>query len=210
MTNDAGGTLKPSVLLILAHPEKRGFGGALADAYVDSLQVHGCEVNALHLPALVFDATPAGRTPELEEDIVRAREAILRARHIVLVYPTWFGGMPARLKGFFERAFGNDFAFKFKRESMFPESYLSGRSADVLVTMDTPPWAYRWLLGAPGHKQVRHAILGPSGIKPIKIMSFGPLRASSDGQRQRWLEQTRARAAAIARKLKATAGAVAA
>jgi NAD(P)H dehydrogenase (quinone) len=208
VTNDVRETTKPSVLLILAHPDKRGFGGALADAYVESLGTHGCEVTALHLPALAFEATPPGRPPELEDDIVRAREAILRARHIVLVYPTWFGGMPARLKGFFERAFGNDFAFKFKPESMFPESYLCGRSADVLVTMDTPPWAYRWLLGAPGHKQVRHAILAPSGIKPIKIMSFGPLRASSDTQRKRWLEQTRARAAAIARTLKTTAGAV--
>lgn len=201
--------MKRNALLILAHPDKRGFGGALADAYAQGLKAHGWEVEALHLPALDFEATPTGRPPELEQDLVQAREAILRARHIVLVYPTWFGGMPARLKGFFERAFGNDFAFKFKPESMFPESYLRGRSADVLVTMDTPPWAYRWLLGAPGHKQVRHAILGPAGIKPIKVFSFGPLRASSDDQRKRWLDQTQARAATIARKLNATASAMA-
>ncbi|NMM81367.1 hypothetical protein B2J86_10615 [Acidovorax sp. SRB_14] len=197
--------MKPMVLLILAHPDNRGFGGALADAYTAGLQAQGFEVQMLHLPALEFEATPAGRPPELEHDLVQARDAILRARHLVLVYPTWFGGMPARLKGFFERAFGNDFAFKFKPGSLLPESYLGGRSADVLVTMDTPPWAYRWLLGAPGHKQVRHAILGPSGIKPVRIMSFGPLRSSSDEQRKRWLAQARERAGVVARKLTATA-----
>ncbi|AAP85957.1 Flavodoxin-like fold domain-containing protein (plasmid) [Cupriavidus necator H16] len=113
--------------------------------------------------------------------------------------------MPARLKGFFERVFGNDFAFKFKPKSLFPESFLTGRSADILVTMDTPPWIYRFLLGAPGHRLIRHAILGPSGIRPIKIMTFGPLRASSDGQRQRWLARAQARATSIAKRLNAGA-----
>jgi len=202
--------MKPQVLLLLAHPDKRGFGGALAEAYVQRLQAQGCGVELIHLPALDFEATPAGRPPELEDDLVEARAAILRAQHLVLVYPTWFGGMPARLKGFFERAFGNDFAFKFKPGSLLPESYLGGRSADVLVTMDTPPWAYRWLLGAPGHKQVRHAILGPAGIKPIRIFSFGPLRSSTDEQRKRWIAQATARASEVARKLKANATAVAA
>ena len=199
--------MKPKTLLILAHPDKRGFGGALAEAYVSGLHAEGCEVEVMHLPALDFEATPAGRPLELEQSLVEARNAILGARHIVLVYPTWFGGMPARLKGFFERAFGNDFAFKFKPGSLLPESYLGGRSADVLVTMDTPPWAYQWLLGAPGHKQVRHAILGPSGIKPIRIFSYGPLRTSSDEQRKRWLERARTRAASVAAKLNATAAA---
>ena len=189
------------VLLILAHPDKRGFGGALADAYASELLARGCKVDVLHLPDLDFEATPNGRPPELEPDLVEAQEAILGAQHLVLVYPTWFGGMPARLKGFFERVFGNDFAFKFKPGSLLPESYLEGRSADVVVTMDTPPWAYRWLLGAPGHKQVRHAILAPAGIKPIRIFSLGPLRASTDAQRKRWLSQMRDRAKVVARKL---------
>jgi NAD(P)H dehydrogenase (quinone) len=194
--------MSAEVLVILGHPEQRGFGGALAQAYIDGLRSSGCDAQLLHLPAMAFDATPAGRPPALEDDLLQAQEAIKRAKHLVLVYPTWFGGMPARLKGFFERAFGNDFAFKFKPNSLMPESFLGGRSADVLVTMDTPPWAYRWLLGAPGHKQVRHAILGPAGIKPIKIFTYGPLRSVSDSQRKQWLEKTTARGAAVSRKLK--------
>ncbi|AAP85956.1 hypothetical protein PHG204 (plasmid) [Cupriavidus necator H16] len=71
--------MKPTVLLILAHPDKRGFGGALAEAYVKPLQAQGCDVEVLHLPAMEFDATPAGRPPELEADLVRARAAIQRA-----------------------------------------------------------------------------------------------------------------------------------
>lgn len=193
--------MKPTALLILAHPDRRSFGGALADAYVAALHDQGCDVEVLHLPALNFDATPAGRPPEPEPDLVMAREAIVRARHIVLVYPTWLGAMPARLKGFFERTFTGDFAFRFKPGTLVPEALLAGRSADILVTMDTPPWIYRWLLRAPGHRLVRHAILGPSGIRPIRIMTFGPLRDSTEERRRKWLERSRARAATIAKRL---------
>lgn len=193
--------MKPTVLLMLAHPDKRSFGGALAEAYLTGLQAQGCNVEVLHLPAMDFDATPAGRPPELEPHLVMAREAIVRAKHIVLVYPTWLGAMPARLKGFFERTFTPDFAFRFKPGKLVPEALLSGRSADILVTMDTPPWIYRWVLGAPGHRLVRHAILGPSGMRPLRITTIGPLRDSTEEKRRKWLERTRSRAAVIGKKL---------
>lgn len=199
--------MNPTVLLVLAHPDRRSFGAALADAYAAGVRESGCNVELLHLPAMVFDATPAGRPSELESDLVKARQSIQNAQHIVLVYPTWLGAMPARLKGFFERAFGNGFAFNVKPDTLVPEALLGGRSADILVTMDTPPWIYRWVLGAPGHRLVRHAILGPSGIRPIKIMTFGPLRNSTEHRRGKWLARTQARAASIGRRLAGALGA---
>ncbi len=181
-------------LLIVAHPDPKSFGGALAQAYVDGAIESGAQVEVMHLGSMDFDATPMGRPGPLEPDLLKAREQILRAQHLVLVYPTWMGAMPARMKGFFERVFGDNFAFRFKEGSRLPERLLKGRTADVLVTMDTPPLLYRWLLGAPGHKLVSRAILGPAGIAPVRIFSYGPLRGSSEKGRARWLEATRDRA----------------
>ena len=130
-----------------------------------------------------------------------ARERIKDARHIVLIYPTWLGAMPARMKGFFERVFGDNFAFRFKPESLMPERLLQGRSADVLVTMDTPPLLYRFLLGAPGHRLVRAGILAPAGIAPVRVFSFGPLRTSTDRKRAEWLRSVQAKAKAIGASL---------
>lgn len=181
-------------LLIVGHPDLKSFGGALAQAYADGALKSGADIEMMHLGSMDFNATPTGRPGPLEPDLLRAREQILRAHHLVLVYPTWMGAMPARMKGFFERVFGDNFAFRFKEGSALPERLLKGRTADVLVTMDTPPFLYRWLLGAPGHKLVRRAILAPAGISPVRIFSYGPVRGSNDKERARWLEATRERA----------------
>lgn len=198
--------MSPRILIILGHPDQKSFGGALARSYAEHARNAGCEVDELHLASMEFDATPQGRPPqELESDLAAAREAIFRARHIVLVYPTWLGTMPARMKGFFERVFSDNFAFRFRPESLVPEQLLKGRSADVFATMDTPPLLYRFVLGAPGHKMVRSTILGVSGIKPVKIYSLGPLRSSSEAKRIHWLERAGKRATQVGRLLQMNA-----
>jgi NAD(P)H dehydrogenase (quinone) len=69
---------------------------------------------------------------------------------------------------------------------------LSGRTADLLVTMDTPPWYFRWIYGAPGHRQMTRTILGFSGIKTRRLAEFAPVRPSSEEQRQGWLRRAEA------------------
>lgn len=194
-------TVEGRVLLIVAHPDLKSFGGALAQAYAQGAREAGCAVEMLHLPSMAFDATPAGRPGALEPALIEAREQILRCRHLVLVYPTWLGAMPARMKGFFERVFGDSFAVRVRPDSILPEALLKGRSADVLVTMDTPPLLYRLLLGAPGHALVRKTILAPAGIRPVRVFAFGPMRQSSDKRRAGWLAQARSRAIRYGAKL---------
>lgn len=197
--------MPPRIVIILGHPDRRSFGGALAHAYAERAREAGCIVDELHIASMQFDPAPQSRPPlDLEVDLAASREAISNAKHIVLVYPTWLGTMPARMKGFFERVFADNYAFRFRSDSLMPEQLLKGRSADVLATMDTPPLIYRFVLGAPGHKMVRSSILGVAGIKPVKIFSFGPLRSSSDQTRAHWLARTGHRAMTVAHKLQSS------
>jgi putative NADPH-quinone reductase len=163
----------------------------LASAYAEGAKAAGCDVDLMFLGDMDFEATPRGRPGPLEDDLAEARERIRQANHLVLVYPTWMGAMPARMKGFFERAFGEGFAVRMDKDSRLPVPLLTGRSAEVLVTMDTPPLLYRLALGAPGHRMVRWGILAPAGIRRVRVRSFGPLRASTEGRRMRWLEKVR-------------------
>jgi len=61
-----------------------------------------------------------------------------------------------------------------------------------LVTLDTPPWYYRWVYRMPGVHQMRKTTLEFCGIKPVKAITFGPLIKSRPEQRERWLAQARA------------------
>lgn len=189
------------ILLILGHPRSDSLCGALADGYEATAKAAGAEVRRLNLADLAFDPVlHAGYRGEqaLEPDLVAAGEAIRWAEHLVFVYPTWWGGLPALLKGFIDRVFLPGFAFKYRQDSPWWDRLLAGRSARLLVTMDTPPWYYRWIYRMPGHHQMRRTILEFCGVKPVRISQFGPVKGSTEAQRGKWLETARRAARADA------------
>lgn len=183
------------ILVILGHPANDSFCGTLADSYIKGATSTGNEVQLLALGNLSFDPVlhkGYAVIQELEPDLMAAQAAIIWAQHIVFVYPIWWGAMPALLKGFIDRVFLPGFAFKYRDNSAFWDRLLAGRSAHLLVTMDSPPWYFRWVSRMPGHHQMKRTILEFCGIKPVTISSFGPIKNSSPQKREKWLAQAHA------------------
>ena len=182
--------MKKNILVILGHPDTNSFCGSLTRAYIDSAKASGSEVRELQLGELEFDPilwNGYNKIQELEPDLAKAQELILWSNHIVFVYPNWWGAMPALMKGFFDRVFLPGFAFKYRENSQFWDKLLSGRTAHLMVTMDTPPWYYRWIYHRPGHNEMKRTILEFCGIKVVKISEFAPMKASNQQQREKWL-----------------------
>ncbi len=178
------------ILLILGHPRKESLCGAIAEQYQSGAKQAGHTIESVHLGTLEFDPIlwqGYERMPPLEPDLVKAQQQITWADHLVFVYPTWWGGLPALLKGFVDRVFLPEFAFRYREGSAFWDRLLTGKSAHLIVTMDSPPWYYRWISRMPGHNQMKKTILGFSGIKPVKVTSFGSVKASNRNQREKWL-----------------------
>ena len=183
------------ILVILGQPQRQSFGAALAQAYAEGARASGAEVRELFLGDLKFD--PAGAMnhssqPALETDLVMAQEAIKWAEHLVFAYPIWWGTIPALLKGFIERVFLPGFAVNFRDNSPLWDKLLTGRSAHLIVTLNTPSWVYRWVYGRPGHNTMKKTILEFCGIKPVRITEVGPVRNSTDAKRKQWIAQIRA------------------
>ena len=196
--------MSKKILVILGHPQKESLCGFLAEAYTagailvprGSANAAGGEVRTLALGDLAFDPILWNGYKEiqpLEPDLVKAQELITWADHLVFVYPNWWGSIPALMKGFFDRTLLPNFAFKYRQDSPMWDKLLANRTAQLLVTMDTPSWFYRWVFKMPGHEQMKRTILGFCGIKVVKITEFATVRKSSLAQRQKWL--------AIAKKL---------
>lgn len=179
-----------NILVILGHPDKNSFCGSLAKAYIDSAMANGSEVRHLQLGELKFDPIlwlGYKKIQELEPDLKKAQELILWSNHIVFVYPNWWGTMPAVMKGFFDRVLLPGFAFKYRKDSPMWDKLLSGRTSHLMVTMDTPPWYYRWIFHRPGHNEMKRTILGFCGIKVVKISEFAQIKGSSLRQREKWI-----------------------
>ena len=178
------------VVVIVGHPAADSWCRALADSYAAAARAGGHEVRMLQLAQLNFDPSlheGYRQIQALEPDLLAAQGTVAWAEHVVIAYPIWWGSVPALLKGFLDRILLPGFAFKYRPGKAFPEQLLRGRSAQLLVSMDTPPWYFRWVYRMPGIVQLKKTTLEFCGIAPVKVAAFGPLIASSSAQRASWL-----------------------
>ena len=178
------------VAVIVGHPAADSWCGALADSYAVAARAGGHEVRMVHLAQLDFDPSlheGYRQIQALEPDLLAAQATVAWAEHVMIAYPIWWGSVPALLKGFLDRILLPGFAFKYRPGKAFPEQLLRGRSAQLLVSMDTPPWYFRWVYRMPGIVQLKKTTLEFCGIAPVKVAAFGPLIASSSAQRASWL-----------------------
>ena len=181
------------IYLLLSHPDTTSFNGALADAYEAAARAAGHDVRRQNLGEMSFDPIlwhGYREIQDLEPDLVTAQENITWCEHWAIIYPIWWGSVPALLKGFFDRALYSGFAYRYHADDPMWDGLLSGRSAQVITTADAPRiWtflAYRNSdLGT-----VKYATLRFCGVKPVKVTRFDRLKDSTPEERQRYIERT--------------------
>jgi NAD(P)H dehydrogenase (quinone) len=181
------------ILVLDGHPAKGSFCGALAQAYADQARRNGHEVRLVRLSELTFDpdfgVSSFKDAKPLEPDLEVVWQEMEWCQHFVLAHPLWWGGLPAKLKGLFDRVLLPGAAFQYVKGKALPEQLLKGRTSQVLVTSDTPGWYFRWIYGAGVRKQTEKQILGFCGLKPVGYHMFSPIRGSTDADRSALLER---------------------
>jgi len=166
-------------LLIDGHPDKDRLSAALLDLYANFLSDDD-EVEHIYLRDLEFDPVfhsgrydqPQKWEPDLE-DVARKIDA---CDHLVIAFPMWWGAEPALVKGFLDRVLLPHFAFRYHDHDDLWDGLLEGRSADVLVTMDTPSIFLRLVYRNSIVHRWRKQVLGFCGFKPARFHTFAPTR----------------------------------
>lgn len=187
--------MKSKILIINGHPDPQSFSSALAEAYSGGAQGSGAEVRRIDLGKLEFELNLKygyRQRTELEPDLLEAQKLISWSDHIVFVYPIWWGAMPAILKGFIDRVFLPGFAFKYRENSSLWDKLLTGKSAHLIVTSDTPSWYNRLIYRRAGLNVMKRNILQFCGITPVRITEFGPVKPSTAELREKWLKKVKA------------------
>lgn len=178
------------ILVINANPVKDSFGAALSRKYFESAQASGADVHLLNLVDLNYNPLllhAYAKEQESEPDLLLIRKLISRANHLVFVFPNWWGTYPAILKGFIDRAFVPGFAFRYRDGSLRWDKLLRGKSARLIITMDTPKWYYHWVYRKPAVFSLKRSVLGFCGIAPVRVTIFSPVKRSTPKQRLKWL-----------------------
>ncbi|WP_296716769.1 NAD(P)H-dependent oxidoreductase [Erythrobacter sp.] len=167
-----------NVLLIDGHPDERRYCSSLMEEYRAALPAHA-EVTAVALRDLRFDPNLAHgyrQRTEWEPDLLRLAEELDACDHLALAFPMWWGAEPAMLKGLLDRLFLPGFTFAYHDQDTFWDRNMAGRSADVIITMDTPPF-FLWLVyGNAVIRRWKGQVLGFVGFKPVRILPLGQVK----------------------------------
>ena len=155
-------------LVVIAHPLTDSLCHALAHSAIDTLSTAGHEV-------VVEDLYQSGFTPTLSVaerrsyyetrfDGLTQQEQInhlLAAEALVLVFPTWWFGFPAILKGWFDRVWAPGIAYDHADDLGPIRPRLRHLRRTLAVTsLGSPWWVDSLLLRRPVRRVLKTALLG--------------------------------------------------
>jgi putative NADPH-quinone reductase len=154
------------VLVIYCHPVTESFAAAAHATVLQALAARRHEVTDVDLYAEGFD--PAMNRQERLDYQNTARnvrpvrkydDQLADAEAIVLVYPAWWYGMPAMLKGYFDRVWLPGVAFDVTPDGRVLTDRLQQiRRIVVVTTYGASWWMVRIAMGDPARKLVSRAI----------------------------------------------------
>ena len=153
-------------LVIYCHPREGSFSSAVRDVVLHRLAAAGAEVRLSDLYAEGFDPVLTGA--ELERYLDAPANRALVDRHcadllwcdtLIFVYPTWWYGLPAMLKGWLDRVLLPDVAF------LMPDARNDGIRPNLrhihrlgVFTTCGASWWVTLIVGAPGQRTIRRGL----------------------------------------------------
>ncbi len=179
------------IFVLNGHPAETSLSRQLAETYAASAEKAGHDVRVMHIRDMSFDMDHGfggyGDSKPLEPVLEEVLSNLEWSEHMVLATPMWWGNVPAKLKGLFDRALLPGRTFDTKGKGL-PKPMLTGRTARVLLTSDTPGWFFRLIYGNALIISLRKQVLGFIGLK-AKFTHFSGASHPKDGAVSNWLNQ---------------------
>lgn len=153
------------VLLVYTHPVAESFTAAVRDAALAELAAAGHEVRVSDLYAENFNPVMSRQDrleyhdPKINTRLVSNHVANIQwAEALIFVFPTWSNGLPAMLKGWFDRVWLPEISFTLKKGGL--RQFLPNLTNIRLIVGLTTGGAPRWLTWACGHTARRQILRG--------------------------------------------------
>ena len=111
MTGETEAAVPPHHYILLANPSPNSFCHAIARTYAGEVKAQGqiaqiCDLNLMAFDPVLRDEFRPDRQKRKSPWVENQLANLSLSAAIVLVYPIWFGGAPAILKGYIDQVFG--------------------------------------------------------------------------------------------------------
>ncbi len=187
-------------IVVYAHPGTDGFSSAMLERVKADLEERGIEHEIWDLYEMGYDSVlkkeevyTAGNRKVSDENL-KFQEKIGEASKLIFIYPVWWGGMPAILKGFIDRVFVPGFAFKYRKDKLLkfiPDGLLKDKTVICLVSSGGP-WILYTLILNPVMIINKFVIFGFCGARTKTFQIYGATKLTS--QKKRKIERVSKRA----------------
>ncbi|OXA83820.1 NAD(P)H-dependent oxidoreductase [Flavobacterium hercynium] len=123
-------------LIIYAHPNSSSLNHFFKHTIVESLEKSNQEIvirdlNEINFnPVLSLDDLSKQRLGTVTSDVQIEQDYITWADRIIFVYPIWWAGMPAIMKGYIDRVFSYGFAYQYNQG--IQKGLLTGKSTIIV------------------------------------------------------------------------------
>ncbi|MNW46894.1 Glutathione-regulated potassium-efflux system ancillary protein KefF [compost metagenome] len=183
-------------LIVYAHPHEGSFNNAILDTAVNALKSKGHEVSVRDLNKLGFNPvlspadTAALREGNAPADIATEQEYLKKADVITFIYPIWWTGLPAILKGYVDRTFSYGFAYQYNAQGGVDKLF-TGKKGVIINTHGTPGEIYDSIGMSNSLKQTSDGgIFEFCGIEVLEHFLFGGVTTvATDKDRKNMLVQ---------------------
>lgn len=125
-------------LIIYAHPNEKSLNNSLLRTVVETLEKdhHETEIRDLNRigfnPVFSLEDMQGQFAGKVSEDVRKEQDYISWAEQITFIYPIWWTGMPAIMKGYIDRVFSYGFAYRY--DQGVQKGLLKGKKAVVINT----------------------------------------------------------------------------
>lgn len=181
-------------LIIFAHPNNQSFNHAIVERVVKAGQSAKVETVARNLyslnfnPVLSWEEMQAAGQKITPSEIQYEQQLITRADLITLVYPIWWMGFPAILKGYLDRVLTLGFAYKIGETGS--TGLLQGKKMQQFITIGSNVAQYQAL----GFDKsladcLINGLFNYCGITDIQYEIFGDLHLIDEQARFAILDQ---------------------
>ena len=188
-----------NVVVVLGHPSADSYCAAIFERIILALESQSTHnVTAIRLADEKFATamSTAERvayetsTPLINDETKRHAEVLLQAEALIFVYPTWWSGLPAQLKGWLERVFVLGVAFRFNKNSKIRPNLQNVRHIIGVSTYGSP-WRYVKLVNDNGRRTLTRAIRMSTGLR-TRTMWCGiyALDTCTQQQREKFIADT--------------------
>lgn len=192
------------VHVVFAHPAKLSFCGSILSAVVEELVQAGHDVDVLDLYAENFNPPlpleewktyegPAGSAIQAYVDRLK------RSNGIIWIFPTWNYGLPAILKGYVDRVWKPNVAFRIDERRTMHFDQLGNLEFFIVATTFGASWLINALCGNPCKRTVVNGLRRHLSHKStFAWLAVYNLDKPSPAKLERFLARVRAKTRACA------------